>query len=703
MEEKFDEKKKKHSGAKKEKKDNTKKEKNDKNKDKKDKIKVSSVFLFKKIYNMVCDEQSEKSFKLEDKEVIEYDLNKCIISNITDLDSRYLLLEIKSSLATLIYQNIKLQNPDKDIVPIDGSPFDDDNNNEYKFVKLREIQSNANKDKLVIMQNLNQIQPFLYDLYNMNYIIKDEEKCVRICFDSFSESLTPVKDSFRIIILADKTFINDIDFAFLNRLEKMKITFEKLLDNEQKALAKKIIDAIDFKKHIENLKINYMLKDLLINCGKEEIQGLIYYETKKNNNKLDEDRIRETIYNKIVKISSQDIISILPDGNVIKDLYLEKKKYYNLKSYIKDLEERNNKISIIYTFDSIAGAVEGIRKDMKFLISNIKMENKMDSKIKEIKYQNENLRSDDKKNNIIFISFEQFNSNKIKFVSEYIKKNYEKDNYKYLFIIHIQRNFNPEINNVIYSIPDIDPQIDQLFIDNLNGPNNISLKDLLKKPIKDIMRENSVYMNLSNEFNKLLESFIYNELNEKRNQKNLTNMSILKDANNALKAENIIKQKDNKYLNEIMEYIKNNPYLKEKIIQKAENFLSQDRSMEGTSQRLVDKILNKNYISKKSLDIISCVLNYIKEEIFGKYIKYIFSSLEDNNILTTLIEIQNNRYDGINSSIVKELIESLVESLTWDEKKEFNPKFLYNYRIPGFYNTYNNILDYIKKNIVLKY
>ena len=108
------------------------------------------------------------------------------------------------------------------------------------------------------------------------------------------------------------------------------------------------------------------------------------------------------------------------------------------------------------------------------------------------------------KTNIIFISFEQFNSNKIKFVSEYIKKNYEKDNYKYLFIIHIQRNFNPEINNVIYSIPDIDPQIDQLFIDNLNGPNNISLRDLLKKPTKIIMSENSAYMNLNDEFNRLL-------------------------------------------------------------------------------------------------------------------------------------------------------------------------------------------------------
>ena len=214
---------------------------------------------------MVCDNLNETTYKLEDKQVIEYDLNRCIINNIADNDSRYLLLEIKTSLASLIYQNIRIQNPDKEIVFIDGSPFEDDENNEYKFMKLREIQKNANTERLVIMQNLNQIQPFLYDLYNMNYIIKDEEKCVRICFDSFSEYLIPVKDSFRIVILVDKKFINEIDFAFLNRLEKMKITFEELLDNKQKIFAQKIIKDIDFKKHIENAKINYSLRDLLIN------------------------------------------------------------------------------------------------------------------------------------------------------------------------------------------------------------------------------------------------------------------------------------------------------------------------------------------------------------------------------------------------------------------------------------------------------
>ena len=129
------------------------------------------MFLFKKIYNMVCDNLNEKSYKLEHKQVMEYDLNRCIINNIADSDSRYLLLEIKSSMVSLIHRNIRIQNPEKEISPIDGSPFVDDDNNEYKFIKLREIQQSANKDKLVIMQNLNQIQPFLYDLYNTKRII----------------------------------------------------------------------------------------------------------------------------------------------------------------------------------------------------------------------------------------------------------------------------------------------------------------------------------------------------------------------------------------------------------------------------------------------------------------------------------------------------------------------------------------------------
>jgi len=113
-----------------------------------------------------------------------YDLNKCINDN-----KLYLLLSIKSSLAPLMNQIIRIQNPDKkDIDFINGSPFSDDNNNEYKVKKVIEIQNSASKqDKIVMLQNLEPIQPYLYDLYNMNYKIINDQKYVRICLDSFSE------------------------------------------------------------------------------------------------------------------------------------------------------------------------------------------------------------------------------------------------------------------------------------------------------------------------------------------------------------------------------------------------------------------------------------------------------------------------------------------------------------------------------------
>ena len=328
------------------------------------------------------------------------------------------------------------------------------------------------------------------------------------------------------------------------------------------------------------------------------------------------------------------------------------------------------------------------------------MENQIDKAIKEIKFQNEkNLikYNNDIKDRVIYIAFEQINSNKIQFVSEYIKKNYKNDNYKYIFIIHIQRSFNLKNNNnnnkMIYSIPDIDPEIEQLFIDNLNGP-NIKFKDLLKKNVKDIMNDNSVYMNLNNEFKRLLTNFVYKELNNKRNNTLIYRKSgIIKN----------LKEKDNKYLTEIIKYMEINNVLKEKIIDKAKNFFFEDKNAAGNTQKLLDKILMNNYIGKNTIDIISCLLNYIKEEIFGKYIKYIFTVLEDNNILTTLIDIQNDKNNEIDGTIIQQLLDNLLDMITFDDTREYDPKFLYNFKIPGFYNSYNYLSDYINKNIMIDY
>ena len=95
--------------------------------------------------------------------------------------------------------------------------------------------------------------------------------------------------------------------------------------------------------------------------------------------------------------------------------------------------------------------------------------------------------------------------------------------------------------------------------------------------------------------------------------------------------------------------------------------------------------MKNNFISKNSVDIISSLLNYIKEEIFGKYLKYIFLVLEDNNILTTLIEIQNNKNKEINEKIIRKLIEDSLDLITYyDVKRDYNPKFLYNIKYQDF-------------------
>ena len=86
----------------------------------------------------------------------------------------------------------------------------------------------------MISQNLDNIQPYLYDLYNVNYIIINERKYERTSLENFREQDTLISDAFRIIILVDKAFIDKIDMTFLNALEKMQINFSDLLDNEQK-------------------------------------------------------------------------------------------------------------------------------------------------------------------------------------------------------------------------------------------------------------------------------------------------------------------------------------------------------------------------------------------------------------------------------------------------------------------------------------
>ena len=647
-----------------------------------------------------------------------YDLNKCIYDNISDNNSRYLLLEIKSNIAPLINQIIRAQSSyRKNIDTIIGSPFSDDKNSDYKAKKVNEIQNYASQeDKLIILQNLNPIQPYLYDLYNMNYKVIDDQKFVRISLENFSEQLTPVSDSFKIIVLVDQKFVNKVDMAFLNRLEKMQIQFEDLLDKPQRDLIRKILEEIRLKECIEEErgKFNYDLNILLINCSEQDIGGLVYYlclENKKEN--PNENNIKDIIYTKISNLLPQDIAIILPESNQIKKKYYEKKKYYNFKQYIKalyanDKDLTNYKISVIYTYSNIVNIIDGYNDD-EFMISAINTEEKLKTHIDDIKNKN------DKKNNYILIKFEDYNSNKIQFTADYINNYCKDDEYHYIFIIYLHRNMDADNleNQIIYSIPNIYNNINQIFIDNLAGP-EITLKELLGKTIKDIMLTAKSFRNLDKEFRETLSNFVYDKMTE-NNLIELNHNSKMSDLSNYLierygEKNNMNYVNEEKYSDEIINYMMYiDTDFKDKIIEKAKELIETDKDAQDDCLSLVNKMLEQNYVNEDKIDIISCILEYIKENVFQKYLKLIFEVLEDNNFLTTLLEInkegtckldKNDRGARANNTkIIKELEIKFLKEIKVENDKIYEPKFLSNYKIPGFYNFYKKLSDYLTKEI----
>ena len=206
-------------------------------------------------------------------------------------------------------------------------------------VKRNTIQGDAKEDKLILIENLNQIHPFLFDLYNMNYIINNDKKFVRISLENFNEQLTLVNEKFRVIILVDSRTVRKCELAFLNRFEKMILSFGKLLSDDLKRISKNLIEDIKLEKIIKSFNndyiINYSLKDLLINCGDEEIQSLLYYfsnEAKKNDDndneeekeiKIDEKTSRENVIGKIYKIYPKISFAFY-------QIIISKKKYKNI-------------------------------------------------------------------------------------------------------------------------------------------------------------------------------------------------------------------------------------------------------------------------------------------------------------------------------------------------------------------------------------
>jgi hypothetical protein len=178
---------------------------------------------------------------------------------------------------------------------------------------------------------------------------------------------------------------------------------------------------------------------------------------------------------------------------VIKKKYFKEKRFCNFEEYRKELlvwrkaQKNNYKISIIYTFNKIGRDIH----EKEFLISGIRTENQLKTRIDE--FINNDKINEEQNDKIIVIDFEQYNSNKIQFVSDFIMNYCEKDGYNYIFLIHIKRSFIGDKDNTdrIYTIPNVNKDINQIFIDNLIPSLNITLTDLLTKKMKELLMMNN--------------------------------------------------------------------------------------------------------------------------------------------------------------------------------------------------------------------
>ena len=642
--------------------------------------KWSSIQIFEIVFNIYCSINEEPDSVLEETSLDDVNYIQNIIDNINDIKSRYLLLGIRSSLAPLIQQKISKELK-KTIYFYEGSPFENDNDNEYQFRVINKIQEHAERGDIIILQNLNQVYAFLYDLFNKNFIKKDGKEYARICQGNYSDQLTPINKTFRIIIMVNKKYMDKVEPPFLNRFEKMLISFYQLISENQKKFAKIIENELDIKKYENKYKITYRLKNLLIGCHSEDILGMIYYELDSNEKGIkDENKIKENIFNKLYKLMPQDIIVNLDDENEIKKIYNEKKEYNNLEQYLKS--NPKHKISIIYTFNSINTRINDIDESSSFkMISEIKSENQLLGNINNMISENTNIKTKNKneKKNIIFIQLDESNSNKIGFLILFVINNYYKnEELKFIFIIHVKRNFYvDEKAEKIFAVPDINYNIYQLFIDNLIGP-NIKLNEIINDLVQKLLDEDLV--KIEDEFNNALKEFT------KDNLKNLY-------------GDNDKINKDN-YLEKLETYFDNedNKDIKKSIIDKIKSYIDNQKE---NSNSIIENIYKSKYINKDTVDLISIIIDYVKKEVISKNIKRILCKLEDNNILTTLLVLNSNKNlinDKLKETIGEMINQYIIDKINIEDDK-YEPKFILSYIIPCFYDSYIKISNFVAQNI----
>ena len=589
---------------------------------------------FKKLYNI--------------SEIEEFGILECIKNNIMDVDSRYLLLIMKSNLGQYLILQL-LKSFEKKYIYYLGSLFDDDIYSETYCAKaINKIKFYLEQDIVLILKNLSTTYASLYDLFNQRFTYTKNQKFAEISLGEVSNS-TYINNDLKIIVLIREEAVKEQDPPFLNRFEKYLISFENLLDSKSKEIANKILEYRKiFKKTKKSIKFNF--ENELINFYDEEIKSLIsnYKIQNEDNNDLTEETIFDYIFKKITKTFPQEIIAFLNhykkknNKSFVEKIneYYSLGNHYNLKSFV---ENTSNSLNVVYTFSPIFrsnkfnfnvknenfGEIKG--EEIKNIYINIiKTEHQFEMEISDFYESNKKL---------LLIHFEEVDCQNLEFVIiflERVEKENESNDFKKKMIIilnHLKRK-KEEFNKDIF-VPNLS-SFEQTFIDYLSGK-EVLVSELMNKSIGELY-ENTNLIDIDEIFKtELFYSFQKIQY---------------------LFQDQDISKEQNSYIEKIINKILNDPNLT-KIIKK----------------RIIEEIENNQHLQERENENKNNIYENIFEnnifEINKDFISILTTELEQQFIKYLTIFIVNSEKQTIFSSLSKDL--PLCAKKIWENMlNEFN-------------------------------
>ena len=670
----------------------------------------------------------------------EYDVVQRIKENINDLNSRYLLIISKSSLSSFLLSSI-ISEEQKEYSICVGSKFKQDSNSEeYSLKILNKMQTHMENGDIIVLNNLEAVYPAMYDLFNQNFTILGDKNYARLAIGNTINTFSLVNNNFRCIINVDLDKIDNEETPFLNRFEKHIISFEYLLSKDLIQLSQKIkstLDELIIYNEKELKGINYDLSHLLINCNLDEIQALIYNAYKHTK---EEDEIIHYILSKISLTLPQDIILIMNCSQFKQ----KNEKYFNaiLECYGQGIHNNfsnflahiNNKNNVVYTFSNIFENInlKNINNEKlgpinennieKIQISSLKSENELE-RILDNFFEEES-----KKVCLIqFLPYEVDYMNYIKYFIEDKEKSYNNKSPKYfILVVYLSRVLKDDLKNIKKKSKNEKLEIEkkilgetlsylsgyyQIFIDNLNGDDNLDISKLMEIEKKDIINSCiNVDMELMSNVFTTISYMRYNIFSPYK----------------GLNEEN--------YINRLMELISNNKLIRDLL---NDNLLKQ---IVNNEEDLIKNILkDKNVFRGDEIDILSLIkinilkiyksnLNVLffrleKDQFFSSLLTNsvegdLFQQENPNNVNKIVIEEEMNLYndkepgkkEGVNErkALIQKMMKFYLENLNLNgnntkitEKPRTNKvDIMFGFKLPGIKSILDDILKMIRESIV---